>query len=79
MSAYNDSPNESTKYSPNFLMFGREVSTPFDIISPQPIPGSQRSTDEFVAELLETMYKAYRLVRRKTLMSQLRRENNLRR
>jgi hypothetical protein len=66
VAAYNASPNESTKFSPNFLMFGREVLTPFDIISARPIPGSLRSTDEFVAELQETMEKAYRLVRRNT-------------
>jgi hypothetical protein len=55
VAAYNASSNESTKYYPNFLTFGREVLTPLDVISAKPPPGNERSIDEYVAELQETM------------------------
>jgi hypothetical protein len=66
VAAYNASSNESTKYSPNFLMFGLEVLTPFDVISTKPPPGNERSIDEYVAKLQETMKRAYQIVRRNT-------------
>jgi hypothetical protein len=66
VAAYNASSNESTKYSPNFLIFGQEVLTPFDVISTKTPPGNERSTDEYVAKLQETMETAHQIVTRNT-------------
>jgi hypothetical protein len=66
VAAYNASFNESTKYSPNFLMFGREVLTPFDVIAAKPLPESELNIDSYVADLRDTMENAYRIVRNNT-------------
>ena len=74
VAAYNASPSESTKYSPNFLMFGREVLTPFDVIATQPLPERPVSVDDYVAVLQETIEKAYRIVRNNTHVAAQRRK-----
>jgi len=57
------SPSEATGYSPNFLFFGREVSTPADIayglVPPEPEP----AYDDFVEQIREKMVAAYDIVR----------------
>jgi hypothetical protein len=74
IAAYNASPNESTKYSPNFLMFGREVLTPFDLISAKMPEGSSQTINEYVRKLEETMETAYAVVRENTHVAARRRK-----
>jgi len=56
------SRSEATGYSPNFLMFGREVNTPADIacglIAPEPEP----QYDDFVETVRDNMVAAYDVV-----------------
>jgi len=57
------SRSESTGYSANFLMFGREVNTPADIaygiVSPEATP----AYDDFVEDVRDRMVTAYDVVR----------------
>ena len=65
MGAYRASRHESTGYSPNFLMFGRENLAPLDVILGVPPAEEQHagSCDAFVDEKLKVMRKAYGLAR----------------
>jgi len=57
------SPSDATGYSPNFLMFSREVNTPADIayglVSPEPTP----TYDDFVDNVRNKMVAAFDMVR----------------
>jgi hypothetical protein len=59
---------------PNFIMFGREVLTPFDYIAKKPPPEVAQTMDEYVAELREDMEQVYDAVRRNIRVAALRRK-----
>ena len=63
MMAYRSSRHDSTKFSPNYLQFGREVRLPADIVVPPP-PGRQSSSLEYVGRLQEKLADAHELARR---------------
>ena len=66
VAAFNATENGSTSLSPNFVMFGRELLTPFDLLS-APIPdGSPPLLDEYVLNLKETIEKTSEIVRQRT-------------
>jgi hypothetical protein len=59
--AYRTAVQTSTKYSPYFLLYGREPRTPLDItLLPDP-PRTPKSTDEFVSNFQQRLSDAYRL------------------
>jgi hypothetical protein len=64
VAAYRATVNETTGYSPNFLVFGREVAAPIDILMGQP-PNSQplQSVNDFVDERLNAARISYKIVR----------------
>jgi transposase InsO family protein len=64
VAAYRATIHEATGYSPNFLVLGREVAVPLDIVMGQP-PNSDRSlnVDEFVQRRLDAERTAYGIVR----------------
>jgi len=78
MAAYRASRHETTGFSPNFLMLGRENSAPIDIV--YGLPESERehsaSIDEFVTRKLDVMRRAYTLVRENTGISAERNKRN---
>lgn len=57
------SRSDATKYSANFLMFGREVNTPADIVYGLSAPEAEPPHDDFVEEVREKMTAAYDIVR----------------
>ena len=57
------SRSDSTGYSANFLMLGREVNTPADIVYGLESPESVTSYDDFVESVREKMSTAYDIVR----------------
>jgi transposase InsO family protein len=64
MAAYRASRHETTGYTPNFLMFGRENRGPMDLIYGRPAnePNGENYSDHTLA-LAERMENAYRHVR----------------
>ena len=68
--AYNATPQESTKFSPYFLLFGSEMRTPLEIISgvnPADYEPRTVSVDEWVNRKLEILSQAHRLTRENLL------------
>ena len=66
--AYNGSIHSSTGYSPYYLMFGRNMLMPLELIMPTPdeecVPkDSEDSVDHFLRRLLTTMRQVFQLVR----------------
>jgi len=57
------SRSEATGYSPNFLMFGREVNTPADIVYGLIEPEPEPQYDDFVETIRDKMVAAYDVVR----------------
>ena len=63
MAAYRSSSHESTKYSPNYLMFGREVRAPADLVFGTQAEQAPTSYDDYTAAMESRMRQAYELVR----------------
>ena len=62
VSAYNASVHEATGYSPNFLMFGRELNVAVDIALGNPL-GPPKSVNDYAEHLTGMMAEAYEVVR----------------
>ena len=62
-SAYRSTVHPSTGFTPNFLMFGREVTTPADIMFPRPAAMKSMETDEYAQELRVRLEECYDLAR----------------
>ena len=60
--AYRATPQASTGLTPNFLMFGRELSMPVDLMIGQPPDAAQTQLD-YVKEMQSRLSQAYRLAR----------------
>lgn len=64
MAAYNSSKHESTGYSPNQLLFGRETRTPIDIVCGSATQENHwEDYHKFVSERVSKMQTAYESVR----------------
>ena len=63
MAAYRASKHVVTGFSPNFLMLGREVRAPIDLVLGRPVEEADGwdSTNEFVAEVQERYRSAYEI------------------
>ena len=62
--SYRATPQESTGFSPNFLMFGRELSMPVDLMFPVCPDTSPANHHDYVKKLKEKLRYAYELSRR---------------
>ena len=62
-SAMRATVNRTTGYTPNFLVFGRELNQPTDIVFGGPQPKLNFTLSEYVRKLVETMSESYKLVR----------------
>ena len=60
--AYRATPQESTGFSPNFLMFGRELAMPMDVMIPLP-EDTNEDQAQYAAKLRERLEYAYELAR----------------
>ena len=63
VAAYRATKHASTGFSPNFLMFGREVRTPVGLIL-DPEEASVQSVNEYAKRLLERQHQSFEVVRR---------------
>jgi len=62
VSAYNGSVHEATGYTPNFLMFGRELNVAVDLVLGNPT-GPPRSVNDYAEHITGMMSAAYDEVR----------------
>jgi len=65
-------PNRMTKYTPNFLFFGRELNQPVDLMFDGPKPKADLTLSEYVKEMVKIIKFAYRNARRYLKISQKR-------
>jgi len=63
MAARRATVHQSTSYSPNYLMFSREVRAPVDLVFGIPADQSPASYHDFSVTMEERMKQAYCLVR----------------
>ena len=63
LAAYRATPHPATGYSPNMLMFGREVNIPSNILYPFPRQEEPASVHEYVSELRDRLEETYHTVR----------------
>jgi len=67
MRAYNTTVHDSTSFTPHFLMFGREMRTPIDIVlASKDDPSQWENYEEFVEHQRQLMRQAFQLVREHT-------------
>ena len=64
MAAYRSSVHRSTGYTPNYLMFAREVKSPTDLVYGTSIDPPPKSYDDYSVAMEDRMKQAYDLVRR---------------
>ena len=62
MSAYRAAVHNSTGYSPNLLMLGREINTPLDILIKTPNETTP-TADDYVSRLTKTLHECHKEVR----------------
>jgi transposase InsO family protein len=75
--AYRSSPQESTQCSPYFMMYGREMTLPIDILVGTP-PGSKRAymcETEYTEWLRQTLQQAHAYARDKLQVAAQRQKN----
>jgi len=63
MAAYRSSSHQSTNYSPNYLMFVREVRAPADLVFGTQTEQAPSSYDDYTAAMESRMRQVYDLVR----------------
>ena len=63
MAAYRATTHQATSYSPNYLMLGREVRSPADLVYGLPTDDRSTSYDAYTCEVEERMRSAYAIVR----------------
>lgn len=64
LAAYRSTIHPATGYSPNMLMFGRELNIPSDILYPFPRPEEPADVHEYVSDLRERLEDIYHTVRK---------------
>jgi transposase InsO family protein len=77
MAAYRATPHDTTGYSPNKVIFGRENRMPLDLMFPPP-PGDpvEQLPDDYVRALEERLRAAYEAVRQNTGAAAARRKDS---
>ena len=64
-SAYRSTTHPSTGFSPNFLMFGWEVTAPIDLLFPRPPSTLAADIPSYVQDLHESLHECHELAREK--------------
>jgi len=64
MAAYRSSRHEVTQYSPNYLLMGRDVRAPVELVYGSPETTTLVTYDDYAEELEDRLRRSYDLVRR---------------
>ena len=64
MAAYRSSRHEVTQYSPNYLLMGRDVRAPVDLVYGLPETTTSVTYDDYAEELEDRLRRSYDLARR---------------
>ena len=59
MMAYNSAIQESTKETPNVMMFGRQSVLPIDLVMPDPVENKYENAQDFVLQLQRFMFEVH--------------------
>ena len=59
MMSYRSSVHDATKFSPSYLLFGREPRLPMDLICPDPLATAEESPCQYVVSLRERLQEAH--------------------
>ena len=73
--AYRSSVHESTGIHPQYLVFGREISLPLDLMYQPPPSTTQIDVHDWVLQKEEAFQQAHELVRRNATAQQRRRNS----
>ena len=76
MMAYRSSVHESTGFTPNEMMFGREVLLPLDLVIGRAEPSGGSSETEYAVKLSEQMKRIHQFARQHLDMSNHRQKKN---
>ena len=66
MMAYRSAEHDTTGYSPNYLMLGREATTPLDLVYEMNVQRKPIPRSKWIWQLQESMEEAHRIVRDNT-------------
>ena len=76
MAAYRASQHEATKFTPNFLVLGREVCSPTDLMYDMPPAFTASSYASYGDEMSDRMRQAYGLMRQNLKVTAERNKRN---
>jgi hypothetical protein len=63
MAAYRSAKHEATGFTPNFLVYGRKLSAPIDLVLGRPEGPQYHSIDDFVEQKLSIIETAHQMAR----------------
>ena len=76
MAEYRSTPHPATGYSPNMLMFGRDVIMPNQLLFPLPSSHTYLDPDSYVASIKDILKEIYLTVRKNLNMSAVTQKKN---
>ena len=63
MMAYRSSIHSSTRFTPNKMVFGRNIVMPFEAVVASPVPEEQAEADNYISNLQERLCSIHKIAR----------------
>ena len=74
--AYRSTIHPATGFTPNYLMLGREVNLPVDVLYPMPSIGESQNVHQYATKLKEKMQDCYKLARKNLQQAAIRQKRD---